>query len=219
MEITWYGHSCFRISERGLATVVCDPYDYRATGYEPLKLKADIVTISHQSPSHNYLEAVKGDAHPIDGPGEYEIGGVFITGVQTNGHVKRTEGDELRNTLYVLDYNGLTVAHLGDINRVPTQTEVEALGAVHIVLIPVGGEGTLNAAKAAEVISLLEPKIVIPMHYATPAATVKLDSLNKFLNEMGLKDNKIDVIPLLKVSGTSALPEDTRVTVLDYLQH
>jgi L-ascorbate metabolism protein UlaG (beta-lactamase superfamily) len=214
MEITWYGHSCFRLAERSMASVVTDPFDAKATGYEALKLKADIVTVSYDTPEYNYLDAVKGGPHPITGPGEYEIGGVFITGVQTNG-TKYSE-DELRNTLYVFDYNGLTVAHLGVLNRVPTQAEVEALGPVHIALVPVGDNMTLNAAKAAEVISLLEPKIVIPMQYATAASIVNLEPLSKFLKEMGLGD--VEKIPSLKVNSISSLPDETKVIVLEY-QH
>src|SRR5512140_1282595 len=82
MEIIWYGHSCFRMTERSMATVVADPYDYREVGLEPLRFKADIVTVSYNAPGYNHTNAVKGDPHPITGPGEYEIGGVFITGVQ-----------------------------------------------------------------------------------------------------------------------------------------
>ena len=81
MEITWYGQSCFRLTERGMATVVTDPFDHKAIGYSPLKLKADIVTVSHDAPGHNNTDAVKGTSHVITGPGEFEIGGVFITGV------------------------------------------------------------------------------------------------------------------------------------------
>jgi L-ascorbate metabolism protein UlaG (beta-lactamase superfamily) len=215
MEITWYGHSCFRLAERSMATVVNDPYDYHAVGYEPLKLKADIVTISYNSPEHNYLAAVKGDPHAITGPGEFEIGGVFITGVQTNGQAKHTEG-ELRNTLYVIEYNGMTVAHLGNLNRVPSQTEVEELGPLNVALVPIGGINSLNAAKAAEVISLLEPNIVIPMQYSTSDSTLKLDPLSKFLKEMGLAE--VEKVQSLKITSAGSLPEETRVIVLDY-QH
>ena len=215
MEITWYGHSCFRLTERGLATVVTDPYDYRKVGYEQLKLKADIVTVSNDTPGHNYLSAIKSDSHPITGPGEYEIGGVFITGIQTNSHSRKDDG-EPSNTLYVFDYNGLTVAHLGNMNRVPTQTEVEALGPIKIALVPVGGGESLNAAKASEVISLLEPSIVIPMFYAIPNTTEILDPLYKFLKEMGLAEP--EPVPSLKVTNSSNLPDETRVVVLEY-QH
>src|SRR5512135_843357 len=214
MEITWYGHSCFRLVERSMASVVTDPFEAKATGYEPLKLKADIVTVSYDTPEYNNLDAVKGGPHPITGPGEFEIGGVFITGIQTNG-VKRSEG-EPRNTLYVFDYNGLTVAHLGVLNRVPSQAEVEALGPVHVALVPVGNGTSLNAAKAAEVISLLEPRIVIPMQYSTPPSIIKLDPLNKFLKEMGLGD--VEKMPSLKITSPSSLPDETKVIVLEY-QH
>ncbi len=97
MEIFWYGHSCFRITERSLATVVCDPFDHRQIGFEPLKLKADIVTVSNPTSGHNYIAGVKGFTYEVTSPGEYEIGGVFITGVQTNGFTKKN-ADEPRNT-------------------------------------------------------------------------------------------------------------------------
>ncbi len=212
MEITWYGHACFRLTERGLATVVADPFDHRAVGYAPLKLKADIVTVSHEAPGHSFAAGVKGYSRLITTPGEYEIGSVFITGVQTNGVGKRG-ADEPRNTLYVFDYEGVTVAHLGDLRRVPSQAEIEALGTVHVALVPVGGGGGLTAAKAAEVVSLLEPGYVIPMHYGTPAGTLKLAPLNKYLKEMGL--GSIEAQPSLKVTR-STVPEETRVVVLEY---
>ena len=212
MEITWYGHSCFRLTERGMASVVTDPYDHRVTGYEALKLKADIVTISHEAPGHNYLSGVKGRNHLITGPGEYEIGGVFITGVQTNGQKKRDKEEPL-NTLYVFDFDGVTVAHLGDLERVPSQTEIEALGNVRVALVPVGGGSGLTAAKAVEVVSLLEPGIVIPMHYGTMGSNIKLAPVTKFLKEMGVA--AVEPQPSLKISRGS-VPEETRVVVLSY---
>jgi L-ascorbate metabolism protein UlaG (beta-lactamase superfamily) len=181
-------------------------------------LKSDIVTVSHDAPGHNHTDAVKGVSHVIDGPGEFEIGGVFITGVQSDsassGKKKSKNGEtSVRNTIYVFDYDGITVAHLGDLNVTPTQSEIESLGTVNVVLVPVGGGGGLNAAKAAEVISLIEPNLVIPMHYSTPAAKLSLDALNKFLKEMGL--SKSEPLPSLKVSRSS-LPNETHVVVLDY---
>jgi len=219
MEITWYGHSCFRLTERNYATVVTDPYDNKSIGYDSLKLRSDIVTVSHDAPGHNYTDAVKGTSHVIDGAGEFEIGGVFITGVQTDGSSagrkkakKDSEASE-RNTIYVFDYDGITVAHLGDLKEVPTQSEIELLGTINVALVPVGGGGGLNAAKAAEVISLIEPNLVIPMHYSTPSAKVSLDSLNKFIKEMGL--SKAETQPSLKVTR-SGLPNETHVVVLDF---
>ncbi len=211
MEITWYGHSCFRLTERNYATVVTDPYDSKKIGYEPLKLKAEIVTLSHDAPGHNYSDAVKGSTHVLTGPGEFEIGSVFITAVQTDSAGKKK--DKVRNTVYVFDYDGITVAHLGDLQQIPTQSEIELLGTVNVALIPVGGGNSLNAAKAAEVVSMLEPNLVIPMHYATPDSKVSLDAINKFIKEMGL--SKPESQPLLKVSR-SGLPDETHVVVLDY---
>jgi L-ascorbate metabolism protein UlaG (beta-lactamase superfamily) len=212
MEINWYGHSCFRLTQRGMASIVTDPFDHNVIGYKPLKLKADIVTISHDAPGHSYLPAVKGSPKSIAGPGEYEIGQVFITGVRmSGGGEKSTNGKQ--NTLYVFDFDGVNIAHLGDLDRVPNQTEVEALGTVDVVLIPVGGGGGLSAAKAAEVVSLLEPGIVVPMHYNSPDCTVKLDPLDNFLREMGLA--KMEAEDSLNVSS-SKVPDETRVVVLSY---
>lgn len=212
MEITWYGHSCFRLTERNLATVVTDPYDHDAIGYMPLKLKADIITVSHDAPGHNHFKAVKGAEWQITGPGEYEIGGVFLTAVPTGG--KRGKANDDRRMVCVFDYNGVTVAHLGDLSNVLSRSEVEALGTVDVALVPVGGGKSLNAAKAAEVISLIQPGIVVPMHYKTPAVTLKLNTLNQFLKEMGL-GKAVPSEPSLKVTK-STVPEETRVVVLDY---
>jgi L-ascorbate metabolism protein UlaG (beta-lactamase superfamily) len=217
MEIVWYGLSCFRLMERGMAAVVIDPFD-DSVGYGALRLKADIVCVSHDSPGHNCIDAVKGEKRVITGPGEFEIGGVFITGVSTrhapdaSGKKKKAETKD-SNTLYLMDFNGLTVAHLGDLDYVPTQQQIENLGAVDVALVPIGGGGGLNASQAAEVISLLEPSIVIPMHFRTPEINLKLDTLQKFLKEMGLSAPKTQ--ELLKVTKAD-LPEETHVVVLDH---
>lgn len=205
MEITWYGHSCFRITERGIATVVTDPYDHGAIGYKALKLKGDIVTVSHEAPGHSFVDGVKGNNWDIRGPGEYEISGIFITGVATNGN-------DVKNMVYVFDYDGVAVGHLGDMQQVPTRSQVEAFGAVDVLLVPVGGGKSLNAAKAAEVIALIEPGIVVPMHYKATGSSSKLNTLKQFLQEMGLSDEKAE--PSLKVTRSS-VPEETRVVVLE----
>ena len=209
MEITWYGHSCFRLTQRRMATVITDPYDAKALGLPPLKLKADVVTVSNDAPGHNHIEAVKGPRHVLTGPGEYEIGGVFITAIPTQGKGRKVSGP--RNTLFLFDYEGVTVAHLGNMNRVLTQAEIEALGTVHVALVPVGGGGGLNAARAAEVISVLEPSIVVPMHYREPGLRLDLAPLERFLKEMGVE--KADPQPVLKVTP-SGIPQELQVVVL-----
>jgi L-ascorbate metabolism protein UlaG (beta-lactamase superfamily) len=212
MEITWYGQSCFRLRDR-LATVITDPYD-KGIGYTLPRVRADIVTVSHDHPDHNYVKGIKGQPKIIVGPGEYEVGGVFITGIPTF-HDRKKGASRGRNTVFLFDFEGLTVCHLGDLGHVPTQSQVEALSDIDVLLIPVGAVSTINAAQAAEVISLLEPRLVIPMHYKTKALEVKLDSVSKFLKEMGL--SKLATQESLKVTKSS-LPDETQVMLLDYKQ-
>ncbi len=212
MEITWYGHSCFRLAERGAAAIVTDPYD-KSLGLPLPRLKADVVTISNDAPDHNNVAALRGEARILTGPGEYEVGGVFITGIDVRPEKKRTKDERPRNTVFLFEFDGVTVCHLGDLMHVPSQSQVEALGQINVLLLPVGGTGyTLNAAQAAEVVSLLEPNIVVPMHYKTREVTLKLDPVSKFLKEMGLAD--IQPQESLKVAK-SMLPEETHVVILE----
>lgn len=205
MEITWYGNSCFRITERSMPTVVTDPYDHASAGFKALKLKADIVTVSHDAPGHNFVKGAKGASWEIRGAGEYEIGGVFVTGVAIK------EGKDT-NLVFSYDYGGVNVCHLGDMRSVPSRAQVEALGTVHVLLVPVGGGNALTAAKAAEVIAMIEPGIVVPMHYKVDGTNLKLNPLKQFLQEMGLSKEKAEAS--LKVTSSS-VPNETKVAVLD----
>ena len=210
MEIAWHGYSCFRLTERNSASIVTDPFN-KSIGLASPRLKADVVTISHDAPGHNNADNVKG-ARAITGPGEYEIGGAFITGVNTSPSKQEENSEPSPNIAYVIDYDSASVCHLGDMNAIPSQTQIEALGTVDVLLIPVGGGKGLNAAQAAEIISLIEPSIVIPMHYRVGKVKVKLDPLSRFLKEMGL--GKVNSEPNLKVIKSS-LPEETQVRVLE----
>lgn len=213
MDIDWYGRSCFRLREGGM-TIVTDPYD-KSSGYNLPRLRADIVTVSHSSPEHAAVSAVKNEGKTLSRPGEYEIGGVFITGIQTwrgNGS-KGAEKEE--NTVFVFEFGDLTVCHLGDLAKVLTQAQVESLPAIDVLLAPVGGGGALDADDAAEVISLLEPRIVIPMNYRTSIADERLDPLGRFLKEMGVMD--LTPQDALKVTR-GLLPEETEIIVLECKQ-
>lgn len=210
MEIVWHGLSCFRMVERGLASVVTDPYGSKS-GLSALNLRGDIITVSHDSAGHNHVKAVKGSRKIITGPGEYEIGGVFITGLPMRDKEAKQNGVKL-NMLYVFDFNGLTIAHLGDLSYIPSQAEIENLGAVDVALVPVGGGSALIPSQASEVISLIEPSIIIPMQYNTGSAGAKLGSVTGFLKEMGI--NKLDALPSLKISK-SKLSEETQIVRLD----
>jgi L-ascorbate metabolism protein UlaG (beta-lactamase superfamily) len=205
MELTWYGLSCFRLTERKHASVVTDPYNGKF-GLATPKLKADVVTISHDAPGHNYAASVSGVQHSLNGPGEYEIGNVFITGIIT-----KSAAHANNNVIYLFDYNGLKIAHLGDLDKVPAQTEIEALEEVNILLLPVGGGNSLNAAQASELVSMLEPNIVVPMHYQLPSLKLELEGIDRFLKEMGVTEPTEE--KSLKISSSS-LPEETETLIL-----
>lgn len=210
MEIAWYGLNCFRLAERGMASVVTDPYD-PSVGLALPRPRADIVTISRQDPECNYSRGVRGPFRILDTPGEYEIGGVFITALATYADRKKGAVRGL-NTVFHFDYDGLTICHLGHLGQVPTQSQIEALGTVDILLLPVGGDGgLLTPAEASEVISLLEPSIVIPMWYKTPGVTVSMGTLSRFLKQMGIE--KAEPREMLKVTQ-AGLPSETEVVVL-----
>jgi L-ascorbate metabolism protein UlaG (beta-lactamase superfamily) len=210
MDITWYGHSCFRLSDRGV-TIVTDPPDDNM-GYERPRIRADVVTISHEHPGHSNRVGFRGGPKFFDGPGEYEVKNVFVTGISTYHDGKRG-AIRGRNTVFLFEFDGMTVCHLGDLGHVPDQEQVEALSDVDVLLTPVGGLHTIDAPKAAEVISLIEPRIVIPIHYQTPLEKARLASVDKFVKEMGLAP----VPPQSEFRITkSSLPEETQVVVLQY---
>ncbi len=210
MEITWLGQSCFRI-KGSHAIAITDPYP-PGLGYTMGKPTARIVTVSHAHPSHSYVQAVGGDPRIIHGPGEYEISEILVLGLATF-HDAENGAKWGKNTVYLLEVDGLSVCHLGDIGHPLRAHHVEEIGNVDILLVPVGDVNTLGASLAAQVVRQLEPKIVIPMHYKTPALTREAEPVDKFLKEMGKE--QVEAQPKLNVTKSN-LPESTRVVVLTY---
>ena len=210
MDINWLGHSCFRIRGKQ-ASIVTDPYP-PDLGYSLGKQTADIVTVSHQHPSHSYVPGVGGEPRLITGPGEYEIKGVLIIGI-TTFHDAEGGSKRGKNTIYLMDVDGVTICHLGDLGHVLTAEQVEEIDDVDVLLLPVGGVSTISASMAAEVIRQLEPKVVVPMHYKTPALNRELGPVDKFLKEMGIE--RLDSQPKLSLTPSS-LPASTQVFLLDY---
>jgi L-ascorbate metabolism protein UlaG (beta-lactamase superfamily) len=213
VDIDWFGHSCFRVREQGV-TVIIDPYD-KSIGYTMPRVRADIVTVSHDSPGHTGASQVKGEPKVLTRAGEYEIKGVFITGIQTWRKAGIEGEPKEENVVFVFEFGDLNVCHLGDLSQVLTQAQVEALPNIHVLMVPVGGGVALDSDKAAEVISMVEPSIVIPMHYQTPLETLKLDPLSKFLKEMGVAEHTPQ--ESVRITRTE-LPEETQVVILDYKQ-
>lgn len=209
MDITWFGHSCFRLKFRG-ATIITDPFN-GDLGLKLPRQRADIATISHEHPDHNNTRAIGGDAIVLRGPGEYERAGVFVFGIPTF-HDRRNGRDRGRNTAYLLEAEGLSICHLGDLGHVLTQSQAEQLNSLDVLFIPVGGNGTLGAGEAAEMVGLLEPRFVIPMHYRLPGVTMKLDPVDKFLQEIGVK--KATPQDSLRVVAVSD-PQETQLILLE----
>lgn len=205
MEITWLGHSSFRIRGKE-GTVITDPMP-RKSG----KLTADIVTVSHPHPGHNQVETVGGQPRVLTGPGEYEVKGISIVGVQTYHDAEKGK-KRGRNTAYLFDLDDVVVCHLGDLGHIPTSSQVDQMRKVDVLLVPVGGSATIDSAQAVEVISLIEPRVVVPMHYRIGEIDEDLDPVEKFLREMGVSDATAQ--PKFTV-GKSGLPEVTQVIVLE----
>jgi L-ascorbate metabolism protein UlaG (beta-lactamase superfamily) len=209
MEITWLGHACFRVRGRE-ATILIDPY-----GKEHGNLgrpSADIVLVSHAHPGHSHVDAVAGAPRTLSEPGEYEIKSIPIVGVQTahDGEGGRRRG---RNVAWVFQLEEISVCHLGDIGATLTSGQAEELGSVDVLLVPVGGHNTVNAAQAAEIVTQLEPKIVIPMHYAVAGRSeTPLEPVDAFLRQQGAAGAE----PQARLTVTRpSLPDETQVILLE----
>jgi len=211
MEITWLGHSCFLIRGKG-KTIITDPC-HPDLGYRLGEPEADIVTLSHFHPGHNYIEGVANNPKQIKSPGEYEIGGIFITGIPTFHDDKK---GELRgkNTIYIIEMDGITLCHLGDLGHPLGPNLVEELGDVDILFLPVGEISTIPVDTAVEIVRQLEPPIVIPMHYKTEAFNGEFSPVDKFLDKMRIRE--LEARPKLSITSSS-LPTPTQTIVLNYL--
>jgi len=210
MDISWLGHSCFRI-KGSHAIVITDPYS-PDLGYSLGKPTARIVTVSHEHPGHSYIQAIGGQPKVVSRPGEYEISGVLIIGIATF-HDKEEGKKRGKNTAYLMEIDEVAICHLGDLGHVLTSEQVEEIGNVDVLLLPVGGVSTINAPVAAEVVRQLEPKAVIPMHYKTPALSQELEPVERFLKEIGAK--QVSSQPKLSLTKSN-LPATTQVFLLDY---
>lgn len=213
MYITWLGHACFKLQDKtgsdGI-TIVTDPFN-STTGLKPPRLEADILTISHGHHDHSNREAVKGNPFVIDTAGEYEIKGVAIEGVEAF-HDDKKGGERGKNIIYRIDMDDITVVHLGDLGQTLEPKQLESLVGADILMIPVGGKYTLDAKKAVEVVSQIEPRIVIPMHYKVPGLKLDIDGVEKFVKELGLKPRQEDK---LKISKKDLPQEEMELVILN----
>ena len=225
--ISYLGLSCFRIQtkvENEEITIVTDPFDPAKTGLKmPRNLAANVVTVSHKVPAHGAVSEVSGKPLVIDIPGEYETRGIFFTGIPSFhdpsrlGEPRRVEAGKVEgiehgaNVMYVMIIDGVRMVHLGDLGHMLTDAQVEALGNVDVLFVPVGGHNALSAKDAEELVTEIEPRIVIPMHYQLPGLKEDLDPVAKFIKQMGLAKEEMEKIKIVR----KELPEEsTRLVVL-----
>lgn len=224
MQIIWHGQSCFQIltpRNKGEQTsIVIDPFD-ESLGLRIPKLEADILLITNNHPDHNNVRAVLG-THPgvspfvISGPGEYEIKNVFIQGIPSWYDSAQSKEKE-QNTIYTLRVEDLKLCHLGGLGQKElAEEQLDRIGEVDILMIPIGGIFTISAKEAIKIMSQIEPKITIPMHYQipklNPPAGGKLDGVDKFLKSLGVKS--IEPQNKLSIKKKDISPEEAKVIVL-----
>ena len=207
MEVTWYGRACFRLRGRD-ATVITDPCP-PSTGFVAGRHDVDLLTISHDHSDHAYTRSITAGL-TLTRPGEYEFRDLLVTGVKTyhDGQAGRERGE---NVVFAVEIDGIHVCHLGDLGHLLTDEQLGELGPIDVLLVPVGGQTTLTPAEAAEVVAQLNPKLVVPMHFAADGGSTDLLSPEKFFHEMAvepIRQPKANVTP-------SSLPDETQVVLLE----
>lgn len=214
MHIIWHGQSYFQIiTTRARGEQICvaiDPFD-GTIGLRPPSFQADILLITHSHHDHSNKKAIRGQPFIIEGPGEYEVKKIFIQGISAF-HDDSQGGKRGLNTIYTIEAGGMRLCHLGDLGqRELTPDQLDKIGDVDILMIPVGGVYTIDGKQASKIVSQIEPRIVIPMHYHIPKLKIKLEGVDKFLRTMGRKS--VTAQPKLLVKKKD-LPEERRVVVL-----
>lgn len=217
MKIIWHGQSLFEIitapKQGDEVKIVIDPFD-ESLGLRVPKLNANILLISHQHYDHCNVKAVSGEPFLIDGPGEYEVKGVYIKGIPAF-HDNSLGKERGRVTIFAIETEEIKICHLSDIGQKElTEEQLEAIGEVNILMIPVGGVYTVEAKEASGIIKQIEPQIVIPMHYKIPKIKEKLEDLDKFLKVVGVKNPEhLDKLSLKKKDLVAE--GETKIIVLE----
>ena len=204
MLITWYGQTCFRIisqkGKEGPVNILIDPLE-KGTGLRPPKLEADILLSTAN-------KKISNKAFLISGPGEYDIKGIYIQGIHSRGPAT-LEG----NTIYTIESEGIKVCHLGMVSQDELKSEqFERIGEVDILMVPIGGGEVISAKGAIKMMSQIEPKIIIPMYYRIPKLKQKLDGLDKFLKNLGIKS--LQPLPKLSIRKKDFSEEEAKIIVL-----
>ena len=211
MILTWLGHSCFRLEGKEVSVLI-DPFS-KEIGLKPPRIKDQMVLLTHRHYDHANIEGAEPETMIIDGPGEYESRGVYVHGIPSF-HDKVGGAERGLNTIYVVKLEEMRICHLGDLGQEKLdEQQVDLIGNVDILLVPVGGKYTLNHKEAVGVVGQIEPKIIVPMHFKVPDLKIEgLDGADKFLKEIGLTPEKVDK---LKVSPKTLPQEEIKVVTFD----
>ncbi|HRY82488.1 MAG TPA: MBL fold metallo-hydrolase [Candidatus Moranbacteria bacterium] len=191
MNIQYYGHSCFKITTKPAGrgkediAIFFDPFD-KSVGLRPPQGQADLVLVSHAHHDHNNVEALKGEPYVIDIPGEYSAKGVNVIGIPSF-HDEKNGAEHGINTIYILESEDLRICHLGDLGTDLSENQLEKINGIDVLMIPIGGNYTIDGKKAVEIAKKIEPKIIIPIHYKMKdtASDIKIDDEKKFCSEIG----------------------------------
>ena len=215
MDVTYLGHSSFKIKTK-TATIITDPFDSQMVGLGYSGVEGEIVTVSHKHPDHNAVGKVSGIKKIVEGPGEYEISGISIIGYQSFHDSKNGE-ERGKNTIYVIEAEGLRIAHLGDLGHPISDHLVDEMGSIDILMVPVGGIYTIGPKEATEVCSKIDPYFILPMHYKAPGMNEKefasLEPKETFLKEMGLT---VEILPKFSIKKEDVIDnQSTKVVVLE----
>jgi L-ascorbate metabolism protein UlaG (beta-lactamase superfamily) len=214
MKIKWLGHSAFLITSGSGTTILTDPYksgSYEgAVGYDKITDTPDIVVVSHEHDDHNSVDSVPGNPVVLKGVGEHESKGIKFRGVGTY-HDKTSGKERGENTVFVFDVDGLKVCHLGDLGHTIDEGLRSEIGNVDVLLVPVGGFFTIDAAEATQVADVLNPSVVIPMHFKTEKLGFPIAGVDPFLEDKeDVKRLGATELELLTVEG------EKQVIVLDH---
>lgn len=213
MEIQWLGHSAFKLTESTGTSIVTDPFSEKVVGYAMPKVSSDIVTISHSHDDHNAISNVEGNPEIINSVGSFEIDGVHIYSMTSN-HDHHSGSRRGENLIFKIRMDGVDVCHLGDIGEECSIRLSEAIGAVDVLLIPIGGNYTISAEEAKEYVDLLMPNVVIPMHYKTRDCTLDIGRLEDFL-DLFEDEQVIYVDNSIKFDRSEFLGEETKIVVFN----
>ncbi|MBI2624558.1 MBL fold metallo-hydrolase [Candidatus Parcubacteria bacterium] len=211
MVITWYGQSCFRIQSSETVLVI-DPFS-KEIGLVPPRGRADAVLVSHHHFDHNNVSSLEGEPAVLDGPGEYEVKEVAVRGILAD-HDEVGGAERGKVTIFTLELEDIRLCHLSDLGQKRlTETQVEAIGEVDILLVPVGGVYTIGGREAALVVNQIEPRIVIPMHYLLPGLTINLEPADAFFKEMGIA---VEAMPKLTLKKKDLPTGETKIVQLTF---